>query len=49
MVKALGAENICEKEWLTLITGGTAKLSNLFDDKELDETERPKLCFSDAG
>lgn len=49
MVKALGAENVSEKEWLTLITGGTAKLSNLFDDKELDETERPELCFSDAG
>lgn len=49
MVKALGAENVSEKEWLALITGGTAKLSNLFDDKELDETERPELCFSDAG
>ncbi len=49
MVKALGAENVSEKEWIALITGGTAKLSNLFDDKELDETERPKLCFSDAG
>lgn len=49
MVKALGAENISEKEWLALITGGTAKLSNLFDDKELDETERPELCFSDSG
>lgn len=49
MVKALGAECISEKEWIALITGGTAKLSNLFDDKELDETERPKLCFSDAG
>lgn len=49
MVKALGAENVSEKEWIALITGGTAKLSNLFDDKELDETERPKFCFSDAG
>lgn len=49
MVKALGAECISEKEWIALITGGTAKLSNLFDDKELDETERPKFCFSDAG
>ena len=49
MVKALGAECISEKEWIALITGGTAKLSNLFDDKELDETERPKLCFSDTG
>lgn len=49
MVKALGAENVSEKEWLALITGGTAKLSNLFDDKELDETERPELCFSDSG
>lgn len=45
MVKALGAENVSEKEWLALITGGTAKLSNLFDDKELDETERAGTLF----
>ena len=43
------AETSCEKEWLGLITGGTAKLGNLFGEKQMDTLERPKLCFADAG
>ena len=31
-VKAMRAETSCEKEWLGLITGGTAKLGNLFGE-----------------
>lgn len=38
-----------EKELLALISGGTVKLSNIFNDKSLDECERPKLSFADAG
>lgn len=48
-VKAMRAETSCEKEWLGLITGGTAKLGNLFGEKQMDTLERPKLCFADAG
>ena len=32
-----------------MITGGTAKLGNLFGEKQMDTLERPKLCFADAG
>lgn len=49
LVKNLSAKSSCEKAVLTLISGGTAKLSEIFGDKELDKAERPKLCFSDNG
>ena len=49
LVKNLSAKSSCEKAVLTLISGGTAKLSDIFGDKELDKAERPKLCFSDNG
>ena len=48
LIKALGASSACEKEVMTLISGGTAKLSNIFDNADLDGTERPKICFADA-
>ena len=44
-----GRKHPVEKEWLGLITGGTAKLGNLFGEKQMDTLERPKLCFADAG
>ena len=47
LIKELGAATACEKEVLTLISGGTAKLSSIFDNAELDGTERPKICFAD--
>lgn len=47
LIKNLSASTPCEKEILTLITGGTAKLSNIFGISELDQTERPKICFAD--
>ncbi|MBP3585303.1 MAG: type II CRISPR RNA-guided endonuclease Cas9, partial [Peptococcaceae bacterium] len=49
LIKELGASTACEKEVLTLISGGTAKLSSIFDNAELDGTERPKICFADSG
>lgn len=49
LIKDLSAKSSCEKAVLTLISGGTAKLSDVFGDKELDKSERPKLSFSDSG
>ena len=49
LIKVLFAKSSCEKAILTLISGGTAKLSDIFGDKELDKAERPKVCFSDNG
>ena len=34
---------------ITLLTGGTAKLSDIFANEELDENERPKISFADNG
>lgn len=49
LIKTLSAKSLCEKAVLTLISGGTVKLSDIFGDKELDKTERPKICFADSG
>ena len=49
LIKVLGAKSSCEKAVLTLLAGGTAKLSDIFDDAELNESERPKISFSDSG
>ncbi|MBR5318112.1 MAG: type II CRISPR RNA-guided endonuclease Cas9 [Peptococcaceae bacterium] len=49
LIKELGASSTCEKEVLSAITGGTATLSKIFENPELDQTERPKFCFADAG
>ncbi len=45
--KLLGANTSCEKALLKLLVGGTVKLSDIFDDKELDNCENPKISFSD--
>jgi len=47
--KALGAKTTCEKGILNLIVGGKVKLSDIFDNKDLDESERPSISFSDSG
>lgn len=31
------------------MSGGTVKLSDIFNNKELDESERPKVSFADSG
>lgn len=49
LTKNLQAKTTCEKAVLTLMSGGTAKLSDIFNDSELNECERPKLSFSDSG
>ena len=49
LIKQLKAKNVCEKAVLTLISGGTVKLSDIFGDAELNESERPKIAFSDGG
>lgn len=49
LIKELQVTRSEEKELLALISGGTVKLSNIFNDKSLDECERPKLSFADAG
>lgn len=49
LIKSLKAASGCEKALLNLISGGTVKLSDIFGDKQLDESERPKLAFSDIG
>ena len=49
LVKLLGAGTSCEKAVLSLIVGGTAKLSDIFGDDELNQCERPKICFADSA
>ena len=49
LVKLLKGTRVEEKELLALISGCTVKLSNIYNDKSLDETERPKISFADAG
>lgn len=48
LTRQLGAKTACEKAVLQLIAGGTVKLSDIFDDSELDNTEKPKICFADS-
>ena len=49
LVKLSGAKTACEKAIFTLISGGTAKLSDVFGNDDLNESERPKISFSDSG
>lgn len=52
LIKNLCAKSACEKALISLITGGTAKLSDIFkkgDEKsELDSLEHNKISFSDS-
>lgn len=47
LVKGLNAKNVRDKAFLTLLSGGTVKLSDLFGMEELNEGERPKISFAD--
>lgn len=49
LIKELQAKSACEKGFLTLISGGTVKLADLFSDEDLNECEKPKISFSDGG
>ena len=49
LIKYLGANVSCEKALLGLITGNSTKLSEVFGDKQLDDSERAKISFADAG
>lgn len=49
LIKELAAKSDCEKSVLNLISGGTVKLSSIFGDGELDNSEKPKISFADSG
>lgn len=49
IISGLKAKTECEKAILTLITGGTARLSHVFGQKELDDSDKPKISFSDSS
>ena len=49
LIKILQAKTSCEKAILNLVSGGTVKLSDIFEDETLNECERPKISFSDSG
>ena len=45
----LGAKTACEKGVLNLIVGGKVKLSDIFNNKDFDDSERPSISFDDNG
>lgn len=47
LVKQLHATSSCEKALFALLCGCTVKLSDIFDNSEFDNTEKPKICFAD--
>ncbi|MBQ2902146.1 MAG: type II CRISPR RNA-guided endonuclease Cas9 [Agathobacter sp.] len=47
--KELHANTLCEKAILALLCGCTVKLSDIFGNSELDDVERPKICFTEAS
>lgn len=49
LVKELGAKTTCEKAILSLLAGSTVKLSDIFENENLEGTERPKISFADSG
>ncbi|MCM1251630.1 MAG: type II CRISPR RNA-guided endonuclease Cas9 [Clostridium sp.] len=49
LVKLLNAHTTCEKAVLSLICGGKVSLSDIFDNKELDNCEKPKISFAENG
>lgn len=48
LTRCLSPQTQCDKAILGLISGGTVKLSDIFGLQELDETEKPKICFADS-
>ncbi|MCM1427560.1 MAG: type II CRISPR RNA-guided endonuclease Cas9, partial [Eubacterium sp.] len=49
LVKLLNAKTACEKAVLSLICGGKVSLSDVFDNKELDNCEKTKISFAENG
>lgn len=49
LIRELHAQTACEKELLGLLCGCSAKLSRIYGENLLDESERPKLSFADSG
>ena len=49
LTKTLKAKTLCEKAILTLLAGGTAKLSDIFGNMDLNESAHPKISFADSG
>ena len=49
LIKITDAATVCEKSIFNLIVGGTVKLSDIFGDDELNESEKPKISFADSG
>lgn len=45
--KCFGCRDKREKEVLALLAGGKVKLSNLFGDESLNESDKPSISFSD--
>ncbi|MDD4088903.1 MAG: type II CRISPR RNA-guided endonuclease Cas9 [Tissierellia bacterium] len=49
LIKLFNAETKQEKAIISLLSGGTVNLSELFLDDELKECEKPKICFSGSS
>lgn len=49
LIKALGVKDKYFKDILALVSGGTAKLSSVFDDESLKEGEKDSISFSSAS
>lgn len=49
LIKCMGVSTPCEKAICALLAGGTVKLSDIFNDKDLNDCEKPKIAFSDGG
>lgn len=49
LIKCIGAKESCEKAIYGLLAGCTVKLSDIFDDEQLEECEKNKISFSDNG
>lgn len=48
LIKQLNAKKPCEKNIIKLLTGQKVKLSDIFDDKTLDDSSMPKISFTDS-
>ena len=49
LIKTIGAKTKCEKAICSLLAGCVVKLSEIFDEPQLDECEKAKISFADGG
>lgn len=49
LLKELHVSTLCEKAILALLCGNTVKLSDIFANAELDNSEKPKICFAESS